>query len=72
MGVIAAVDGLDKSPSFTVALGRLEPASFDLVWNKWPLGTALIWMQLQNIDIKQEHHRAAVARAAASSARPHI
>ena len=69
MGPVASIDGgLDRAASFSLALGRLDPASFHMVWNVWPLHTALIWMQLQNLDIKNEHHRSLIAKAMAGSA----
>lgn len=68
-GAISQVGGLEQAMSFTHALGRLEPSDFHMVWNVWPLSTALIWMQLQNLDIKNTHTRQMVAQAEAAMAR---
>ncbi len=74
MGDVAQVqmDGLGKSPSYTLALGSLNPADFHLVWNVWPLHVALIWRQLQNLEIKYDHHRHILAKAQAQAGSPSI
>ncbi len=74
MGDVASVemDGLGRSPSFTLALGSLAPADFHMVWNEWPLHTALIWRQLQNLEIKFDHHRHIMAREKAKISAPSI
>jgi len=71
-GTLPDSRGMQKAASFTLALGRLEPGDFHMVWNVWPLHISMIWMQLQNLDIKQEHHRQVMAKEMARASTPHI